>query len=414
MNVAANASLSLSKEKIRFLLLEGIQQAAVCALQEHGYSNVELLPDAMSGRALEKALRGVHFLGIRSGTRIDARLLEAAPRLNAIGCYCIGTNQVDLTAAERLGIPVFNAPFSNTRSVAELVLAEIVFLMRGIAEKNALAHRGVWAKTAEDAHEIRGKRLGIVGYGHIGTQLGVLAESLGMDVCYFDIQHKLPLGNARAVPSLEELLKRADVVSLHVPETPDTADMIAAQELALMRPGGLLINASRGTVVDAQALADALRSRHLRGAAVDVFPQEPSTTDETFSSPLTEFDNVILTPHVGGSTQEAQHNIALEVTSKLVKYSDNGSTATAVNFPQVTLPDHYDKRRLLHIHRNVPGVLERINRVFSENGVNIAAQYLQTSTNIGYVVMDVELADATPLLSALRDIPGTIRARLLH
>jgi D-3-phosphoglycerate dehydrogenase len=289
-----------------------------------------------------------------------------------------------------------------------------VFLMRGIAEKNAAAHRGGWMKTAERSYEIRGKRLGIIGYGHIGTQLGVLAEALGLRVWYHDIENKLPLGNASAAPDLESLLSGSDVVTLHVPETPQTRNMIGEAELAAMRPGGFLVNASRGTVVDIQALERALDSGHVAGAAIDVFPVEPKSNDDEFISPLRRFDNVILTPHVGGSTQEAQENIAIEVAQKLVRYSDNGSTASAVNFPQVALPDNRQFRRIMHIHRNVPGVLEAINRVFSARGVNIASQYLQTSPRIGYVVMDVELPDAGELLADLKRVEGTIRARLLH
>lgn len=406
--------LSLSKDKIRVLLLEGVHPSAVRSFQEAGYKNITQYAHALPQDELKKEIKSAHFLGIRSRSQINAAVLERAQRLAAVGCFCIGTNQVDLAAAEKMGVPVFNAPFSNTRSVAELVLAEIIYLMRRIPEKNAKAHRGIWQKTATDAYEIRGKKLGIIGYGHIGTQLGIMAESLGMRVCYYDIEHKLPLGNASPVDRLDELLAVADVVSLHVPETPDTRDMIGARELARMKKGSYLINASRGTVVDIDALVSALRSGHIGGAAVDVFPVEPGSNDDEFQSPLREFDNVILTPHIGGSTQEAQENIALEVAGKLIKYSDNGSTMTAVNFPQVAIPDHYDKRRILHIHRNLPGVLERINRVFSDRSVNIAAQYLQTSRDIGYVVMDVELEEAGPLVDALLKIDGTIRTRLLH
>jgi D-3-phosphoglycerate dehydrogenase len=406
--------LSLSKDKIRVLLLEGVHDAATRFFEESGYKNIKRISHALPHEQLLKEIKAVHFLGIRSRSQINAEVLAQAKRLAVVGCFCIGTNQVDLSAAEKMGVPVFNAPFSNTRSVAELVLAEIICLMRGIPEKNAKAHRGGWQKSATGAHEIRGKQLGIVGYGHIGTQLGILAESLGMRVRFYDIEHKLPLGNANPAENLGDLLARADVVSLHVPETPDTRNMIAARELALMKKGAYLINASRGTVVDIDALVSALRSGHVGGAAVDVFPVEPESNEDEFLSPLRDFDNVILTPHIGGSTQEAQENIALEVAGKLVKYSDNGSTMTAVNFPQVAIPDHYDKRRVLHIHRNSPGVLERINRVFSDQGVNIAAQYLQTSRDIGYVVMDVELDVADPLVEALLKIEGTIRTRLLH
>ncbi len=410
----AMKKLSLSKEKIKILLMEGVSDAAVQSFKHAGYKNITSLSHALPHDELIKKIKGVHFLGIRSRSQINAEVLSRAERLAAVGCFCIGTNQVDLAAAEALGIPVFNAPFSNTRSVAELVLAEIILLMRGVPEKNARAHRGVWEKSAANAYEIRGKKLGIVGYGHIGTQLGIMAESLGMRVLYYDIEHKLPLGNAIPVDSLHELLSGVDVVSLHVPETPQTRNMIGARELALMPRGRYLINASRGTVVDIEALVDALRDGHLHGAAVDVFPVEPKSNDDEFVSALREFDNVILTPHIGGSTQEAQENIALEVAGKLVKYSDNGSTMTAVNFPQAAIPDHYDKRRILHIHHNLPGVLEKINRVFSDRGVNIASQYLQTSRSIGYVVMDVELEDAKPLVEALREIEGTIRTRMLH
>jgi D-3-phosphoglycerate dehydrogenase / 2-oxoglutarate reductase len=408
------SKLSLSKDRIRFLLLEGIHDSAVTVLRDEGYQNIELLKGSLTGDELLRAVSEAHFLGIRSRTQITAEVIAAASRLNAIGCFCIGTNQVDLPAAEARGIPVFNAPFSNTRSVAELVLAEVVFLMRGVAEKNAAAHRGEWHKTAARSYEIRGKRLGIIGYGHIGTQLGVLAESLGMRVWYHDIDNKLPLGNAQAAPDLHSLLSGSDIVTLHVPETPQTRNMIGAVELAAMRRGGYLINASRGTVVDIEALEQALESGQVAGAALDVFPVEPKSNDDEFISPLRRFDNVILTPHVGGSTQEAQENIAIEVAQKLVRYSDNGSTASAVNFPQVVLPDNLERRRIMHIHRNVPGVLEAINRIFSARDVNIAAQYLQTSPRIGYVVMDVELADASELLAELRNVEGTIRARLLH
>lgn len=406
--------LSLSKDKIRVLLLEGIHPVAENVFRDAGYENITRLSHSLPMEELVREIESVHFVGIRSRTQINAEVLSHARRLNAIGCFCIGTNQVDLVKAEQMGIPVFNAPFSNTRSVAELVLAEIIFLMRGIPKKNAMAHRGEWEKTAANAYEIRGKSLGIVGYGHIGTQLGILAEGLGMKVFYYDIDNKLPLGNATPLPNLKELLKSVDVVTLHVPETQATRNMMAAPQLALMRKGSYLINASRGTVVDIDALVAVLDSGQLGGAAVDVFPLEPKSNQDEFISPLRKFDNVVLTPHIGGSTQEAQENIAVEVAGKLVKYSDNGSTMTAVNFPQAGIPDHYDKRRILHIHRNVPGVLERINRVFSDRNINIASQFLQTSPTIGYVVMDVELEDAWPLVRALRQVEGTIRTRLLH
>jgi D-3-phosphoglycerate dehydrogenase len=395
-------------------LLEGIHEAAVGSLADAGYHNVERLSHSLAGSDLRDAIADVDYVGIRSRTHIDASALGAAEKLKAIGCFCIGTNQVDLETARRMGIPVFNAPFSNTRSVAELALADIILLMRRIPEKAARARRGEWAKTARHAYEVRGKRLGIIGYGRIGTQLGILAEGLGMRVLYYDIEHKLPLGNAAPVASLRELLEQADVVSLHVPETPTTRNMLNADAIGSMRPGSLLINAARGTVVDIDALAEALESGHIGGAAIDVFPVEPKSDEERFESPLRRFDNVILTPHIGGATEEAQYNISLEVAAKLIKYEDNGSTATAVNFPQVSIPDHEGRRRILHIHKNEPGVMEQINRVFSKHGVNVAAQYLETQADVGFVVMDIELDDATPLLDELRAIPATIRVRLLH
>ncbi|MDH3817224.1 MAG: phosphoglycerate dehydrogenase [Myxococcales bacterium] len=404
----------MAEHETRILLLEGIHEAAVESLAAAGYSNVESLKHSLTGSDLVGAIGDVDFIGIRSRTQLDAEVLSASKKLKAIGCFCIGTNQVDLDLARRMGIPVFNAPFSNTRSVAELAIADIILLMRGIPEKSARAHRGEWAKTARNAYEVRGKCLGIVGYGRIGTQLGILAEGLGMRILYYDIEHKLPLGNASAVNSLDELFAEADVVSLHVPETPVTRNIIDADAMRAMRPGALLINAARGSVVDIDALALALETGHIGGAAIDVFPLEPKSNQETFESPLREFDNVILTPHIGGATEEAQYNIAREVVAKLVKYNDNGSTVSAVNFPQVTIPDHENRRRILHIHRNEPGVMEQINRVFSTHGVNVAAQYLETQADVGYVVMDIELDDAGPLLDELRAIPATIRVRLLH
>jgi D-3-phosphoglycerate dehydrogenase len=404
----------VAANETRVLLLEGIHEAAVESLAAAGYRNVERLTHSPTGSDLLDAIDEVDLIGIRSRTQLDATALEAARTLKAIGCFCIGTNQIDLDMARRMGIPVFNAPFSNTRSVAELAIADIILLMRGIPEKSARARRGEWAKTARNAHEVRGKCLGIIGYGRIGSQLGILAEGLGMRVLYYDIEHKLPLGNAAPVIGLDELFGKADVVSLHVPETPTTRNIIDAEAMKAMRPGALLINAARGSVVDIEALTLALKTGHIGGAAIDVFPVEPKSNQETFESPLREFDNVILTPHIGGATEEAQLNIAREVVAKLVKYNDNGSTASAVNFPQVTIPDHDNRRRILHIHKNEPGVMEQINRVFSAGGVNVAAQYLETRADVGYVVMDIELEDAGPLLDELRAIPATIRVRLLH
>ena len=399
---------------MKFLLLEGIHPSAVEVLKRDGYEQVETHAQALVGDDLIAAIGNAHFVGLRSRTRLSAEVLERAPKLVAIGCFCIGTNQVDLAAAARLGIPVFNAPFSNTRSVAELVLGEIIMLLRGIPHKNAVQHRGGWEKSAAHSYEARGKTLGIVGYGHIGTQIGVLAEHLGMSVLYYDIEPKLALGNARPVASLEALLGAADVVSLHVPETPATHNMIAAAQLAQMRPGSYLVNAARGTVVDIDALVAALDAKHLLGAAIDVFPLEPKGNDDPFVSPLTRFDNVILTPHIGGSTAEAQASIGAEVAVKLLRYSNNGSTSSAVNFPEVSLPAHAGKSRLLHIHKNVPGVLARINERFSVAGINIAAQFLQTSGDIGYVVIDVDTDASQVALDQIASIEGTIRCRILY
>ena len=404
---------SLDKSKIKFLLLEGVHQSAVDALNAAGYTNIDYLATALPEDQLIERIKDVHFIGIRSRTQINERVLDAAQRLLAVGCFCIGTNQVNLGAAIERGVTVFNAPFSNTRSVAELVLAEAIILLRGVAEKNAKAHRGIWNKSAKNSYEIRGKRLGIVGYGSIGSQLSVMAESLGMEVCFYDVVTKLPIGNASQKTSLEELLRDSDIVSLHVPETPATQYMIGAEQLAQMKQGSILINASRGTVVDIEALSAALAEERLLGAAIDVFPVEPRSNNEEFVSPLREFDNVILTPHIGGSTMEAQENIGVEVAEKLVRYSDNGSTITSVNFPEVALPSHPGKHRLLHIHNNVPGVLTSINTVFSEHNINISGQYLQTNDKVGYVVMDIDADHSDLALKKLQKIPGTIRCRVL-
>ncbi|WP_088329831.1 phosphoglycerate dehydrogenase [Lacimicrobium sp. SS2-24] len=408
------SKVSLPKDKIRILLLEGVHQSALETLKANGYTNIEYLKTSLPEPELIEKIRDVHFVGVRSRTQITANVVEAAQKLVAIGCFCIGTNQVDLSATRLRGIPVFNAPFSNTRSVAELVLGEILLLLRGIPQKNAKAHRGEWDKSASGSYEARGKTLGIIGYGHIGTQLGILAEHLGMQVQFYDIEDKLVLGNARQIKSLNQLLKTSDVITLHVPETPQTTNMIGHAELDTMKHGAILINASRGTVVDIDALAENLASNKLSGAAIDVFPVEPKSNDEEFVSPLREFDNVLLTPHVGGSTQEAQENIGIEVAGKLAKYSDNGSTLSAVNFPEVSLPEQYGRSRLLHIHRNIPGVLTQINQAFAQMNINIAAQYLQTSPEIGYVVIDVDSEDADEAFQRLLSIDGTIKTRILH
>ncbi len=407
---------SFPKQDIKVLLLEGVSKTALETLATAGYTNVEFHEKSLPEDELKRRIADAHLVGIRSRSHLSADVFAHAKKLIAVGCYCIGTNQVDTAAAEALGIPVFNAPYSNTRSVAELVIAETILLARGIPQKNAQCHRGGWSKSAAGSVEVRGKILGVIGYGHIGTQIGVLAESLGMQVLYHDIEPKLALGNSRAAQNLDELLARADIVTLHVPETPQTKWMIGAAELARMKPGAMLINAARGTVVDIDALAAALKSGHIAGAAIDVFPIEPKGNDDAFVSPLIGMDNVILTPHVGGSTLEAQDNIGIEVAAKMVRYSDNGSTLSAVNFPEVSLPGHPNSQRLLHIHQNVPGVLSRINEIFSRDNINIDAQYLQTDARVGYVVIDVSTSaeQATMLKDALAAIPGTLRTRVLY
>lgn len=407
------AQTSLQKDKIRFLLLEGIHETAVENLKANGYTNVERIAGALTGDELKAKIRDAHFVGIRSRTQLTEEVFAAAEKLIGVGCFCIGTNQVDLNAALKRGIPVFNAPYSNTRSVAELVISHAISLMRGIPRKNAGCHRGEWLKSAKDSYEVRGKKLGIIGYGNIGAQVSVLAESMGMKVYYYDVVPKLSLGNAQQVGSLEELLGMADIISLHVPDTPATRWMIGEEQLRAMKPKSYLINYARGKCVDIDALAGALKDGHLLGAAIDVFPEEPKGNDDEFVSPLREFDNCLLSPHIGGSTQEAQENIGGEVSEKLALYSDNGSTLSAVNFPEVALPSHPGMHRLLHIHRNIPGVLTQINTVFSDNGINIAGQYLQTNEEVGYVVIDVDKAYSQMALEKLRTIDGTIKTRVL-
>ena len=407
------ATNSLDKNKIKFLLLEGIHPSAVKVLNAAGYTQIESINGALPDDELKTKIADAHFVGIRSRTQLTADVFAHAHKLAAVGCFCIGTNQVDLVAARERGVAVFNAPYSNTRSVAELVLAEAILLLRGIPEKSAVAHRGGWLKSADNAYEIRGKTLGIIGYGSIGTQLSVLAEGLGMHVAFYDVVSKLPLGNARQVHSLHDLLGQSDIVTLHVPELPSTQWMIGAAEIAAMKQGAILINAARGTVVEIEPLAQALRDKKLLGAAIDVFPVEPRTNKDEFVSPLRGLDNVILTPHIGGSTMEAQANIGLEVAEKLVRYSDNGTSTSSVNFPEVALPSHPGKHRLLHVHRNVPGVLSEINRIFSDNHINIAAQYLQTNEAVGYVVIDIDAASSDLALDKLAQVTGTIRSRVL-
>ena len=405
---------SLDKSKIRFLLLEGVHQNAIDTLNAAGYTNIEYITGALPEAELKEKIADAHFVGIRSRTQLTEDVFECAKKLIAVGCFCIGTNQVDLNAARERGIAVFNAPYSNTRSVAELVLAQAIMLMRGIPERNAASHRGGWMKSATDSYEIRGKKLGIIGYGSIGMQFSVLAEALGMDVFYYDVVTKLPLGNATQVATLNELLAMADVVSLHVPELPSTEWMIGEKEIRTMKKGSILMNAARGTVVVIEALAAAIKDGHLLGAAIDVFPTEPRSNGEEFESPLRGFDNVILTPHIGGSTQEAQANIGLEVAEKLVKYSDNGTSVSSVNFPEMSLPSHPGKHRILHIHQNIPGVMGAINKVFADNKINVSGQFLRPDESVGYVVIDIDAAHSDVALSKLQEVEGTMRCRILY
>lgn len=410
--MSLDRKFSFPKEKMKILLLEGVHPIARDTFEEAGYT-VEMTASALSEEQLLKVMPGVHILGIRSKTQVTARVLEAAKPLLAIGCFCIGTNQVDLEAAATRGVAVFNAPFSNTRSVAELTMAEVVMLARRAAHKSQLLHQGIWEKSATSCYEVRNKTIGIVGYGHIGPQVGLLAEAFGMKVRFYDILTKLPLGNAVQVSTLDELLEYSDFVTLHVPETPETINMITQRELAMMRPGSYLLNLSRGRVVDIPALREALASGHLSGAALDVFPEEPSSNEEPFESELRGLPNVILTPHVGGSTLEAQKNIGIETASSLIKFTDTGSSTGAVNFPQVELPLLKDSHRVLNIHKNVPGVLRDINQIVATMGVNIRSQYLSTQRDVGYLIMDVDQNISRAVKQEIDALPANIRTRLL-
>ncbi|GJQ28640.1 MAG: D-3-phosphoglycerate dehydrogenase [Phycisphaerae bacterium] len=414
---------SFPKSAIRAVLLEGIHPAGAAMLREEGFQ-VESLPASPDEAKLAKLLAGAHLVGVRSKTDLPATMLDRGEKLLAVGCFCIGTNQVDLPHAARRGVPVFNSPFSNTRSVAELTIAEVIGLHRRLVEKSDLLHRGVWDKSAAGAHEVRGRTIGIVGYGHIGSQVSVLAEALGMRVIFHDIVAKMPLGNARAVKSLHDLLKDADVVTLHVPATPQTKGLIGAGQLKRMKPGAMLINNARGNVVDVDALAEALREGRLGGAALDVFPIEPAGKGEGFESPLRGLGNVILTPHVGGSTEEAQASIAEDVAAKFIKFVNVGTTTGAVNVPEVELPEQQAAdasrsggrtrpHRILHFHRNVPGVLSKMHAMISDLGVNVSAEYLRTKDDVGYVVLDVDPTDGAKVLERLRSVPETIRVRML-
>jgi len=397
----------------KIVLLEKIHASAAAHLNAEGFADIVQIPTALKPEELKTRLADADAVGIRSATHISADTLAALPKLKAIGCFCIGTNQVDLNAAAAQGVPVFNAPFSNTRSVAELVIAQAILLLRRIPEKNARTHRGKWDKSAQGAYEVRNKLLGIIGYGNIGAQVGILAESVGMRVCYYDVESKLPLGNAKPMPTLQALLEQADVVTLHVPGGSTTANMMTAERIAHMKPTAVLINASRGTVVDIDALDTALREKNLAGAALDVFPAEPGNDKEEFISPLRGLDNVILTPHIGGSTEEAQENIGREVSDKLARFLKAGTTRWAVNFPEISHVEKQARSRVLHVHRNEPGVIARMNADFAEAGLNIVAQHLQTRGPIGYVITDVEAPISGELLRKLCNEPATIRCELV-
>lgn len=404
---------SFSKSKVRVLALENVNETALKIFRDDTFQ-VEVVPKALSESELIERIKGVHLLCIRSKTKVLASVIEAADRLLAIGCFCIGTDQVDLSVTEICGVPVFNAPFSNTRSVAELVLAEIIALSRRICDKSSAAHDGLWDKSATGCMEVRGKVLGIIGYGHIGSQLSILAEALGMHVVYYDVVSVLPIGNGKAVASMAELLAVADVVSLHVPKSVATNDLIGATEFAAMKKGAFFINASRGTVVEIDALASALRTGHLGGAAIDVFPSEPAKNGPGFESPLRGLSNVILTPHIGGSTSEAQRNIGIEVASALVKYVNQGSSVGAVNFPNLDIPPSPRCHRILNIHKNVPGVLSAINGIISSNKCNVKSQLLGTSTSIGYLIIDMDMETSHETKVAISDLKTSIATRILY
>ena len=405
---------SYPKDKIKILLTEGVHKCAVKEFNNAGYHNIEYLTKALSEQELLKKIKDVHLLGIRSKTNVPRVVFEKANKLLGVGCFCIGVNQVDLDAATETGVTVFNSPYSNTRSVAELVIASSIMLVRKIPEKNEAAHRGVWLKEAKGSYELRGKTIGIIGYGHIGSQVSVLGESMGLNVIYYDIVPKLPLGNARSVKSLNELLKRSDVVTLHVPATSETKNMMTATRLRQMKKGSILLNLSRGNVVDIDALKDALDSKHLSGAAIDVFPVEPKSKGEMLETPLRDMPNVILTPHIGGSTVEAQENIGMDVSAKLINLVDAGATVGSHTVPPLSLPTQKDTNRILHIHHNVPGVLSEINSILRDLNVNIVGQYLKTNEKIGYVVLDIEGTIAKKALEQLKKIEHTIRARILY
>ena len=412
MNERKNTSYP--KEKINVLFLENISDSAVRRFKEAGYSSVRKLGGAMSESDLIREIKDVHLLGIRSKTQITAKVLEAAPKLQAIGCFCIGTNQVDLKTARNRGVVVFNAPYSNTRSVAELVIASSIMLIRRIPDKNTAAHEGTWMKDSRGSYELRGKTLGIVGYGNIGTQVSVLAEALGMKVLFYDVVTKLPLGNASASKSLKDLTSASDIITLHVPDLSSTRNLINKQALKYFKEGSILINYARGEVVDLDALAAAIKNKQMAGAAIDVFPVEPEKNGDKFSSPLQGLPNVILTPHIGGSTEEAQLNIGEDVSSKLFQFLEVGASFGSHTIPSLSVPPLEGAHRILHIHKNVPGVLSAINSQLSDNGINILGQYLKTNDEIGYVVLDLDKKLSSKALDLLKEVKGTLKVRLLY
>jgi len=406
--------VSHTNEDIKVVILESIHADAARLFKENGFTRLSVLPKALEGKELQEQIRDAHIVAIRSRTRIDETLFAECRNLMAVGCYCIGTNQVELRAGMLRGVPVFNDPHSNTRSVAEMVIGLCIGLMRGLFNKNLATHAGEWKKSAHGAHEVRGKTLGIVGYGHIGSQVAVLAEALGMRVFYYDIETRLSIGNSVKIASLEELLKISDIVTLHVPETPLTKNMMNKKRLQLMKKEAFLINTSRGSVVEIDELARMLKSGKLQGAALDVYPNEPTKNGLPFTSPLCNLENAVLTPHVGGATIEAQANIAAVLTQKLMNFINRGSTEGAANFPVLSLAPNEESHRILHIHRNIPGMLSQINRILAERKINILAQYLKTNEEVGYVVFDIDKEYENDIMTPLKEIEGTIRARILY
>jgi D-3-phosphoglycerate dehydrogenase len=405
---------SYPKQKIKILLLENVSTSAFERFEEAGYADIKKANGAMSEEELKKAIKDVHILGIRSKTQVSKAVLNQAEKLLSIGCFCIGTNQVDLKTANEKGVAVFNAPYSNTRSVAELVIGLMIMLIRKVSDKNIAAHKGIWLKDAKGCYEMRGKTLGIVGYGNIGSQVSILAEAFGMRVVYYDVERKLPVGNAQGVSKLNDLLKQADIVTLHVPGGNGTKNLINSTALSQMKKGSLLLNYSRGEVVDLDALKKALEKNHIAGAAIDVFPWEPEKNGDAFETPLQGLSNVILTPHIGGSTEEAQLNIGEDVADKLVAYLETGSTYGSHTLPVINVPPLSSKHRILHIHKNIPGVLGDINTKLSTHNINISGQYLSTNEAVGYVILDIDSKLSKSALALLKEVKGTIKTRMLY